>query len=127
MPANETMVPLLLDLVSKGTMSLERMAEVSSEAPARLYGLYPRKGAIRIGADADFTIVDMGRTWEIRAEALIGRAGWTPFEGTEVTGAVAMTVIRGRLVARDGRPVGEPGSAAFIPRLGAAKVATPPS
>lgn len=115
MPGNETMVPLLLNLVAEGRMSLERLAEVSSEAPAKLYGLYPRKGAIEIGSDADFTIVDPAEAWTIAQESLIGRAGWTPFEGLAVQGRVRMTVIRGRIVARDGRVVGEPG-ADFIRR-----------
>lgn len=116
MPANETMVPLMLNLVASGELSLQRLAEVTAEAPARLYGLYPRKGAIRIGSDGDFTIVDLGRKWTLGADTLIGKAGWTPFEGVEVTGKVAATVIRGRVAARDGRPVGPLGEAAFIPR-----------
>jgi dihydroorotase len=106
MPANETMVPLMLNLVASGELSLQRLAEVTAEAPARLYGLYPRKGAIRIGSDGDFTIVDLGRKWTLGADTLIGKAGWTPFEGVEVTGKVAATVIRGRVAARDGAPVG---------------------
>lgn len=116
MPANETMVPLMLNLVASGELSLERLAAVTAEAPAKLYGLYPRKGAIRIGSDGDFTIVDLGRTWKLGADTLIGKAGWTPFEGTEVTGKVAATVIRGRVMARDGKPVGPLGEAEFIPR-----------
>ena len=116
MPANETMVPLMLNLAAQGFISLERLAALLSEAPARLYGLYPRKGAIAIGSDADFTIVDPTERWTIRQADLIGACGWTPFEETPVTGRVKMTVVRGRLVARDGRVVGEPG-AAYIPRL----------
>lgn len=120
MPGNETMVPLMLDLAAKGHLSLERLAALTSEAPARLYGLYPRKGAIRIGADGDFTIVDPAERWTIRQDLLVGRAGWTPFEGLDVTGRVKMTVVRGRLVAEDGRPTGAPFGARFIPRLDAA-------
>lgn len=116
MPANETMVPLMLNLVASGELSLQRLAEITAEAPAKLYGLYPRKGAIRIGSDGDFTIVDLDRKWALSADTLIGKAGWTPFEGVEVTGKVAATVIRGCVMARDGRPVGSLGEAAFIPR-----------
>ena len=115
MPANETMVPLMLNLVASGELSLERLAEVTAEGPARLYGLYPRKGAIRLGSDGDFTIVDLDRNWTIGADTLIGKSGWTPYEGMEVSGRVAMTVIRGRLAAKDGRPVGAPGQAIFVP------------
>ncbi|MDF2797305.1 MAG: dihydroorotase, multifunctional complex type [Devosia sp.] len=116
MPANETMVPLMLNLVASGELGLERMAELTSEAPARLYGLYPKKGAIEIGSDADFTIVDIGRSWTISADNLIGKTGWTPFEGVPVVGAVAKTVIRGAVIAEAGRPVGEPAGARFVPR-----------
>lgn len=116
MPANETMVPLMLNLVAAGELSLQRLAEVTAEAPAKLYGLYPRKGAIRVGSDGDFTIVDLGRKWTLSADALIGKSGWTPFEGVNVTGKVAMTVIRGRVMARDGRLVSPFGGAEFIPR-----------
>jgi allantoinase len=115
MPANETMVPLLLNLVAEGRMSLERLAEITAEAPARLYGLYPRKGAIAVGSDADFTIVDPFERWTIAQDVLIGRSGWTPFEGLPVQGRVRKTVIGGRLVAQDGKVLGSPG-AAFVPR-----------
>jgi hypothetical protein len=103
LPGNETMVSLLLNLVAEGRLSLERLAEVASEAPAKLYGLYPRKGAIEIGSDADFTIVNVGDSWTITKDALIGKSGWTPFEGVQVQGRVRMTVIKGRVVACDGK------------------------
>jgi allantoinase len=119
MPANETMVPLMLNLVSSGKLSLERLAMVLSEAPARLYGLYPRKGAIRIGSDGDLTIVDLSTRWTLSKDSLIGKSGWTPYEGLEVTGRVAAAIIRGHVSARDGRPTGPLGKAAFIPRAGA--------
>jgi dihydroorotase-like cyclic amidohydrolase len=111
LPGNETMVPLLLNLVAEGRLTLERLAELTSEAPARLYGLFPRKGAVEIGSDADFTVVDPSEGWTITKDALIGRSGWTPFEGLHVLGRVRMTVIRGRVVARDGQIVAGPGSA----------------
>jgi allantoinase len=117
LPGNETMVPLLLNLAAEGRLELERIAMLTAEAPARLYGLYPRKGAIEIGSDADFTIVDPDAGWTIRGEDLVGAAGWTPYEGLDVTGRVAFTVIRGRVVARDGAVVAEPG-AVFVPRGG---------
>ena len=124
LPGNETMVPLLLNLVAMGVLTLERMASLTSEAPARLYGLYPRKGAIAVGSDADFTVVDPDREWTIHASSLVGSAGWTPYEGMAVRGRVEMTIIRGRLVARDGRLVGAPGGGAFIARNGARRAST---
>jgi allantoinase len=122
MPGNETMVPLLLDLVGDELFSLERLAEITAEAPARLYGLYPRKGAIAVGSDADFTIVDPEQRWTISADALIGKCGWTPYEGQSVRGRVEMTIVRGRVIARQGRVVGAPGGAAFVRRNGAVPV-----
>ena len=98
---------------------LERIAAVLSEGPARLYGLYPRKGAIAVGSDADFTVVDPAESWTIRAADLVGRAGWTPFEDMPVTGRVVKTVVRGRVVAERGRLMSETGHAAFVPRNGA--------
>jgi allantoinase len=121
MPGNETMVPLLLDLAAEGVLSLERLAQATSEAPARLYGLYPRKGTVAVGSDADFTIVDPERRWTIRADELVGKAGWTPYEGRTVCGRVEMTVVRGRVVALGGRLVRPPGGAAFVRRNGSAQ------
>jgi allantoinase len=116
MPMNETMVPLMLNLAKNGEFTIGRLAEVSSEWPAKLYGLYPKKGAIQIGSDGDFTIVDLGRKWSVQAKNLIGKSGWTPFESMELTGNVVMTIIRGRVAARDGRPVNELGQAIFVTR-----------
>ena len=118
MPANETMVPLMLNLVNSGVLSINRMAQLTSEAPARLYGIFPKKGGIAIGSDADFTIVDLERRWTLSADTLMGKTGWTPYEGMAITGAVALTIIRGAVRARNGHPVGEPGEAAFVQREG---------
>ena len=126
LPGLETMVPLLLNLVARGELTLERMVEVTSHDTAHLYGLYPRKGSVEIGADADFTVVDLDPIWTIGADRLAGSAGWTPYEGIEVQGRVEMTIIRGRLVARGGRALDPDGPAAFIPRQPAA-TATPHS
>jgi dihydroorotase len=88
---------------------MERVVDVLCEQPARLYGLYPRKGALIPGADADVTLVDPARTRVIDDTQVVSKAGWTPYAGRRVTGAPVMTFVRGRLVARDGRPEGEAG------------------
>ena len=116
LPGNETMVPLLLNLAAAGRISLNKFAELTAEAPSILYGLFPRKGAIAVGSDADFTIVDPAYEWTIRAKNLVGKSGWSPYENLSVRGRVELTVIRGRVVAENGRPVREPGTAAFIRR-----------
>ena len=116
LPGNETMVPLLLNLAAAGRISLNKFAELTAEAPSILYGLFPRKGEIAVGSDADFTIVDPAYEWTIRAKNLVGKSGWSPYENLSVRGRVELTVIRGRVVAENGRPVREPGTAAFIRR-----------
>ena len=126
LPGNETLVPLMLDLVSQGVITLERMVELTSLAPARLYGLHPRKGSLAPGSDADFTLVDLDRSWAIRGADLVGSAGWTPFEGRTMRGAVAMTIIRGRIAARHGKPVGPPGAGRFIARAPLDSIASRP-
>ncbi len=118
LPGNETMVPLLLNLAAEGVLTIERVAEVLSTSPAKLYGLYPRKGTIAVGSDADFTVVDPHAAWVIRAADLVGKSGWTPYEGLEVRGRVASTIVRGRVVARDGRVCGDLGLAHYVPRNG---------
>lgn len=125
LPGLETMVPLLLNLVARGELTLERMVEVTSHNTAHLYGLYPRKGSVEIGADADLTIIDLNASWTISADRMVGSAGWTPYEGLTVQGRVEMTVIRGRLVACGGRAVEAAGPAVFIPRQQPAAAATP--
>ena len=105
----ETSVPLMLDAVSKGRMSLESYVRMSSGAPARAFGLHGRKGVLRVGADADIVIVDLEKTKAITAASLHSRGRSTPFEGREVTGLPVLTMVRGAVVARDGEPTGTPG------------------
>jgi dihydroorotase len=104
-PGVETQMPLMLNQVSRGRMSLEDYVRWSAENPARAFGLWPLKGRIAPGAHADIAVVDMGRREVIRAAGLHSRAKVTPFEGTEVTGVPVHTLVRGRFVQRDRRLV----------------------
>jgi allantoinase len=104
----ETLVPVLLNEVSKGRLSPERLAWALSEGTARLYGVYPQKGAILPGADADLTIVDPDAEWTIRNERLHSKHPLSPWNGLEGRGAVRFGLVRGQVVMRDGEPVGEP-------------------
>jgi allantoinase len=90
-------------------LSLERVADLTATAPARLFGLYPRKGVIAIGADADFAIVDPQRTWTFGPEHLQTRSGISPYFGRRFRGAAIRTIVRGRTVFADGEIVGMPG------------------
>lgn len=103
MPSVETMLSVLLDGVAAGRISIEQVVSVTSTYSARWYGLYPRKGLIAPGADADFTIVDMAEKWTVHAASLTSNCGWTPFEGRTLTGRVRRTILRGHTVAVDGR------------------------
>jgi dihydroorotase (multifunctional complex type) len=105
----ETLLPLMLTAVHDGRLSLERLVHATSEAPAKTWGLWPRKGAIAVGADADLTLVDLGRAGTIRYADLHGMNNLSPFEGRATVGAVVTTIIRGRVVVRDGQLIGEPG------------------
>jgi dihydroorotase len=104
----ETSVSVLLTrAVGTGRLTLERFAEVMSAAPARIWGL-DRKGRLAQGADADLTILDLDRETVIDEGRLHGRNNLSPFRGSHVQGVVAATVVRGRVVMRDGHAVGSP-------------------
>jgi dihydroorotase len=80
------------------------VTRVYSEAPARRYGLYPRKGHVGAGADADLVLIEPGGSWEVRDVDIISKAGWTPFHGRRLEGRVHSTYLRGVLVAQDRKP-----------------------
>ena len=119
LPGVETTLTMLLNGAAEGRVSLERVVELVAETPARLFGLYPRKGSLEIGADADLVLVDPAAERTLDDESVVSKAGWTPYAGRRVRGRPVMTFSRGRLVAREGRPVGEPGWGRFLPGPGA--------
>lgn len=100
---------LMLTQVNHGRLSLERLVEVMAERPAQLYGLYPRKGAIQLGSDADFTLVDLKKCAVIRGSEMQSKTKFTIYEGWEVRGVPTHTIVRGKCVMRDGSVVGRPG------------------
>ena len=107
----QTLVPLLLDHVHAGRLSLARFVDLTSAGAARIYNI-AGKGRIALGYDADLTVVDLGAVRTIENRWLRSRAGWTPFDGMRVRGWPSATVVRGRVVMRDdellGSPPGEP-------------------
>jgi dihydroorotase-like cyclic amidohydrolase len=103
LPGLETWLPLLLDAASAGRLTLPRLAEWCAERPAQRFGLAGRKGALRVGADADFVLVDPSAERRLSHEGLHTRAAYTPFHGRRVRGAIQATYVRGQPVVRDGR------------------------
>ena len=104
LPGLDSTMAILLDAASRGHLAYEDVARIYSEAPAKLYGLWPRKGRLAAGADADITLVDPRATRVLRNEDVISKAGWTPFDGRLVTGRVVRTYLRGQLISENGQP-----------------------
>jgi allantoinase len=111
-PAVQTCYPMLMsEGVHRRGITLERFVSLSSAQAARLYGIYPRKGALLPGvSDADLTVMDIGKTWTLELEALEYLHPWTPQEGARITGRVVSTIRRGELVYADGEILATPGS-----------------
>ncbi|WP_376710300.1 dihydroorotase [Pseudochrobactrum lubricantis] len=100
----QTLVPIMLDHVNAGRLSLERFVDLSSHDPSRIFGM-SRKGRIAVGYDADLTIVDMKRSVTITHEQAGSKAGWTPYHGKTVTGWPVGTIVRGHKVMWEGEIV----------------------
>jgi dihydroorotase len=97
----QTLVPIMLDHVNAGRLTLLRFVDLTSAGPARLFGI-ARKGRIAVGYDADVTVIDLKRRETITDKWVASRAGWTPYDGVKVTGWPVGTIIRGRKVMWDG-------------------------
>ena len=115
----QTTLPIMLDHVNAGRLSLLRLVDLLCYGPARIYGI-AAKGAIAPGYDADFTIVDMRAERTISNDWIASKAGWTPYDGKRVKGWPAMTIVRGQIVMREGEivadtPTGRP--ARFVETL----------
>ena len=100
----QTLVPIMLDHVNAGRLTLERFVDLSSHGPNRIFGI-ARKGRIAAGYDADFTIVDLKRSETITNEQAGSKAGWTPYDGKTVTGWPVGTIVRGNRVMWEGEIV----------------------
>ena len=114
----ETFLPVMLTHgVHEGRISLERLVQVCCENPARIYGLFPRKGTVAVGSDADLVVVDLSREVTVGPEHLNTRAGWSIMEGKTYHGWPVLTLLGGRVIAEwaddapGPRPVGEPAAA----------------
>ena len=112
-------MPTMLNAVSQGRISLERVTGLMSENVARLYGIYPRKGVIQVGSDADLVIVDMSKevTIDRHKSYTKQKDAARMFDGYHVVGVPVVTIVRGTVVMQDGQVVGKPGYGQFIARL----------
>ena len=114
-PGLETALPLLAtEGVASGRLSWSDLARLASENPARLFGMYPRKGALLPGSDADIVIYDTRANWTIKASELHNIAGYTPYEGREVHGRIRMTISRGQILFRGGEFLSHRGHGHFV-------------
>jgi dihydroorotase len=114
LPGVDTTLPLMLDAVARGRLSLRRLATVYSATPAAVLGLGGRKGALAPGADADVVLVDLDGRRTLADEQVVSKAGWTPYAGLQLRGSVVATLLRGETVAEHGRPVAGPGTGSFL-------------
>src|SRR3989475_9023861 len=116
-PGIETRMSLVYDGgVRAGRISLNRFVELTSTSPAKIFGLFPRKGTIAPGSDADIVIFDPNRTVTLSARTLHMKVDYNPYEGRQVTGAADTVLSRGRAVIEKGKFVGRAGSGAFLKR-----------
>jgi dihydroorotase len=107
MPGVQTTLPLMLDHVAAGRLSLARLVDLLCAGPARIYGI-AGKGRLAVGGDGDLAIVDLSAKRTIRNGEQATRVGWTPYDGVKVTGWPVATVLHGKLAMRDGQLLGEP-------------------
>lgn len=112
----EIVLPLLVNAVNGGRLTLLDVVRVTSEGPARAWGLYPGKGAVAVGSDADLVLVDRSRVGVVDQDRLHGKEPVTPFHGHVTIGAPCATIMRGRVVMRDGELVGGPFGRMVRPR-----------
>lgn len=111
----QVMYPAVLDeALHAWGFPLEQCAAITATNAARIFGLYPRKGTIQVGSDADLAFYDFDREWTVRAADLFTKHRWTPLDGRRVRGQVVRTMVRGRTVYADGRVLAEPGYGRFL-------------
>lgn len=110
MPGVQTLLPLLLSHVAAGRLSLERVVDLTSHGPARLFGLRD-KGRLAVGFHADYTLVDLDAHWRIERGWLASKCGWSPFEDMEITGRPVGTILRGAPAMLEGEAAEQPAGA----------------
>ena len=107
MPGVQTLMPVMLNHINDGKLSLNQLINLVCENPVKIFGIQS-KGFIKEGYDADFTIVDMNKTIEIKNENIESKCGWTPFNGDKFKGTPTHTIIAGNIKMQDGKILGDP-------------------
>jgi dihydroorotase (multifunctional complex type) len=115
-PGLETFLPLMLNAVNDGWLTLERLVEVTSENPAKIYRVWPQKGSFTLGADGDLVIVDMKKEVRVSNDDLLTACHWSPYDGWRLKGAPVMSVVRGEVVMEDGAVVSKSGFGKYVSR-----------
>jgi dihydroorotase (multifunctional complex type) len=114
-PQIQDYLRLFLTEVNRGRVTLDQVVRIASYNPARIFGVYPRKGVIQAGSDADLVIVDLEKEETIRNDSTYTKVGWTPYDGRQVKGVPVLTMVRGKVVMENGAVVGKPGDGGFVP------------
>jgi dihydropyrimidinase len=116
-PGSEELLPLIYTLAAQsGRIGIQQVVNLLSTAPAKAFGLYPQKGAIRVGSDADLVLFDPDHAWTITDQTIHSSAGYSVYNGMTVLGRAVMTYLRGRLVVGDTIYLGITGNGSFIPQ-----------
>ena len=113
-PGTEELLPLVHTLTASSSLSLQQVVNLVSTGPAKAFGLYPIKGSLKEGSDADVIIFDPDCTWTLSKDTIHSASGYTCYEGYDVIGKVIMTYLRGRLVMGDDVYLGIPGDGRFV-------------
>ncbi|MEZ4273227.1 MAG: amidohydrolase family protein, partial [Myxococcota bacterium] len=116
MPGIETRLHLMYEAVTQGKISLNRFVEITATAPAKIFGLYPRKGTLAVGADADVVVWDPHKTFVLDHKNLHMRADYASYEGHEVPGSPTHVFSRGELIVEQDKFLGKAGRGEFLRR-----------
>jgi allantoinase len=117
LPGLETLLPLMLTYgIAKGRLSLQHLVRLVSEQPAKIFGLYPQKGVIRTGADADLTLLDLKSRYRFRADSMRSIGDFSPFDGWEMRGRPVMTIVNGSIVMENGEVFDDEKAGRFVTR-----------
>ena len=113
-PGTEEMLLLLNTLKDESSMSMTDVVRLVSTNPAKLFGIYPEKGSLEVGTDADLTILDPNEKWTLEDEKMHSASHYTPYRHFEVHGRVRTTILRGKVIMENGQYYGQPGEGRFI-------------